>query len=107
MIPRTLRSTRTDTLFPYTTLFRSMVISISYDGNSGAASINTSISEDCDGMRLDRALAMLMPELSRERLKALILDGKVIRQGATAIAAPSYKVSEGEDRKSKRLKSSH
>src|SRR3546814_4272921 len=47
-------------------------------------------------MRLDRALAMLMPDLSRERLKALILDGKVIRQGTTAIAAPSYKVSEGE-----------
>src|SRR3546814_19363867 len=72
-----------------------MVISISYDVNSGASSINTIISEDCDGMRLDRALAMLMPELSRERLKALILDGKVIRQGATAIAAPSYKVREG------------
>src|SRR3546814_8390363 len=73
-----------------------MVISISYDVNSGASSINTIISEDCDGMRLDRALAMLMPDLSRERLKALILDGKVIRQGTTAIAAPSYKVSEGE-----------
>src|SRR3546814_14713540 len=39
---------------------------------------------------------MLMPYLARERLKALILDGKVIRQGTTAIAAPSYKVSEGE-----------
>src|SRR3546814_19190871 len=39
---------------------------------------------------------MLMPALSRDRLKALILDGTVLRQGATAIAAPSYKVSEGE-----------
>src|SRR3546814_6259655 len=67
-----------------------------YDVNSGASSINTIISEDCDGMRLDRALAMLMPDLSRERLKALILDGKVIRQGTTAIAAPSYQVSEGQ-----------
>lgn len=70
-------------------------ISISYDVNSGASSINAFITEDCHGMRLDRALAALMPDLSRERLKSLIIDGKVT-QGATQIATPSHKVSEGE-----------
>src|SRR3546814_14373882 len=73
-----------------------MVISISYDVNSGASSINTIICEDCDGMRLHRALAMLMPDLSRERLKALIHDVNVVRPGPLALPAPSYKVSEGE-----------
>lgn len=46
-------------------------------------------------MRLDRALADLMPDLSRERLKALILEGKVT-QGGTPVSMPSHKVSEGE-----------
>lgn len=64
--------------------------------NPGASSINTIITEDCDGMRLDRALATLVPDMSRERLKALILEGKVIRQGLAPIAMPSHKVSEGE-----------
>lgn len=64
--------------------------------NSGAASINTIITGDCDGMRLDRALATLLPDVSRERLKALILEGQVTQNGRTAIASPSHKVSEGE-----------
>lgn len=46
-------------------------------------------------MRLDRALAILMPEMSRERLKLLILGGKVTRN-TEPVATPSYKVSEGE-----------
>ena len=47
-------------------------------------------------MRLDRALATLLPDVSRERLKALILDGKVVQNGLAAIASPSHKVNEGE-----------
>lgn len=47
-------------------------------------------------MRLDRALATLVPDISRERLKALILDGKVTRHGLAPVATPSHKVSEGE-----------
>lgn len=47
-------------------------------------------------MRLDRALAALLPDVSRERLKALILDGKVTQNGRAAVATPSYKVCEGE-----------
>ena len=63
--------------------------------NPGASSINAIITEDCDGMRLDRALAVLMPDMSRERLKSLILEGKVTRE-QRPVAAPSHKVSEGE-----------
>lgn len=47
-------------------------------------------------MRLDRALAALVPDVSRERLKALILEGKVVRHGLVPVATPSHKVSEGE-----------
>lgn len=63
--------------------------------NLGASSITAFITEDCHGMRLDRALAGLTQDLSRERLKALILAGKVT-QGGAPVSLPSHKVSEGE-----------
>ena len=43
------------------------------------------------GWRLDRALAAVLPTLSRERLKALISAGNVTRD-ATAVRDPAYKV---------------
>src|SRR3546814_1231877 len=39
MIRRPPRSTRTDTLFPYTTLFRSLLAAVGYQGASGTLSI--------------------------------------------------------------------
>lgn len=45
------------------------------------------------GWRLDRALAMLAPTLSRERIKALIAAGQVSRDGAP-FRDPSYKIRE-------------
>src|ERR1700681_1213527 len=45
--------------------------------------------------RLDRVLAARLPELSRSRLKALILDGRV-SIGNQAIGDPAYHVSAGE-----------
>jgi 23S rRNA pseudouridine1911/1915/1917 synthase len=45
--------------------------------------------------RLDRVLAVLRPELSRSRLKALILAGSVTSGGA-AIRDPAYHVAKGD-----------
>ncbi|MCF8707957.1 RluA family pseudouridine synthase [Rhizorhapis sp. SPR117] len=47
-------------------------------------------------MRLDRALATLVPDVSRERFKALILEGNVTLSGRKAITDPSARVSEGQ-----------
>ena len=71
---------------------------------SGVSIIEATISEAQDGMRLDKALAELVPDLSRERLKALILDGHVT-EGRHANAGrfpnpsmpnPSMKVTTGQ-----------
>jgi 23S rRNA pseudouridine1911/1915/1917 synthase len=48
------------------------------------------------GQRLDRALADLMKELSRSRLKALILAGRVAISGRT-IFDPSHRVNVGDE----------
>ena len=47
------------------------------------------------GWRLDRALADAVPNLSRERLKALIKSGSLTRAG-TALRDPAFKVAGGE-----------
>ncbi len=48
-----------------------------------------------DGNRLDRYLAAELPEISRVRIKALILAGQVARAGAT-ISNPSLRVKSGD-----------
>jgi 23S rRNA pseudouridine1911/1915/1917 synthase len=45
----------------------------------------------CAGMRLDQALAALMPEHSRSRLNALIKENAVLVEGAPAIARQKIK----------------
>lgn len=57
---------------------------------SGDSTRQALIGEAHAGMRLDKALADLFPDLSRERLKALILDKSVTINGRPA--APSMKV---------------
>ena len=47
------------------------------------------------GQRLDRALALLMPELSRTRLKALMLEGAVTLNGQPA-TNPKHKTTSGD-----------
>lgn len=47
------------------------------------------------GMRLDRALADLRPDLSRERVKALILAGQVADAQGGPVRDPSVKVRDG------------
>ena len=61
---------------------------------SGVSIIETTISEAQQGLRLDKALADLLPELSRERLKTLIVEGQVTSGGRSL--NPSMKVAVGQ-----------
>jgi 23S rRNA pseudouridine1911/1915/1917 synthase len=63
------------------------------EGNSSVSAI---IAAEMDGWRLDRALAALIPTLSRERLKALISSGQVSLGGALT-RDPSSKAKAGSD----------
>ncbi len=55
------------------------------------------VAPDKAGQRLDRLLADAVDGLSRSRLKALILEGRVEREGITgAVADPAAKVAAGE-----------
>ncbi len=56
--------------------------------------MSTTIAAEMDGWRLDRALATLVPTLSRERIKALISTGQVMLGGAAA-RDPSAKARTG------------
>jgi 23S rRNA pseudouridine1911/1915/1917 synthase len=62
----------------------------------GVSTIETTIDAACNGMRLDKALAALLPDMSRERLKALILDNRVSVPGGRVITDPTMKVGAGE-----------
>lgn len=53
------------------------------------------IAEDAAGCRLDRALALALTTLSRERIKALISTGEVTRAGVV-VRDPAVKVRAGE-----------
>ncbi len=59
--------------------------------NEGGSSVTVSIPAEMQGWRLDRALAALLPTLSRERLKALISSGEV-RSGEMLARDPSAKI---------------
>lgn len=60
----------------------------------GVSIIETTISDAQAGMRLDRALAELVPDLSRERIKSLIVEGQVSAGGRSL--NPSLKVAAGQ-----------
>ena len=62
---------------------------------SGVSIIETTIGEAQAGLRLDRALAELLPDLSRERIKALIVEGQIVSGGRSL--NPSMKVAVGQD----------
>ncbi|QLH73779.1 RluA family pseudouridine synthase [Rhodopseudomonas palustris] len=57
--------------------------------------VNVVVAGDEGSQRLDRVLAARCPELSRSRLKALILDGRVAIAG-TLVRDPAYHASPGE-----------
>src|SRR3546814_8418314 len=109
MLRRPPRSTRTDTLFPYTTLFRSF-------DNTGGSSHNT-ISIHYDNVRLVNDIApgltLASGEWTRARLLierteggALLTIQLTAEGGATVTTVEDYFLP-GLDRKSTRLNSSH
>lgn len=61
----------------------------------GVQTINVRLEDAHKGWRLDRALAAVVPTLSRERLKALIRSGGVEAEGS-AVRDPALKVRGGE-----------
>jgi 23S rRNA pseudouridine1911/1915/1917 synthase len=67
-------------------------------GPDTATEITITLPADTRPERLDRALARLLPELSRSRLKALIESGQVTRAGAPddVVREPSTKVGAGQ-----------
>ena len=60
-----------------------------------ARRVELTLPEDASPDRLDRSLAALMPALSRSRLKALILDGRVTAEGVV-LTDPSVRVKAGQ-----------
>jgi len=61
---------------------------------AGSSTICVTIGSDLAGMRLDRALALSVPTVSRERLKALISSGHV-RRGTVPARDPAVKAEAG------------
>ncbi|HZG44975.1 MAG TPA: RluA family pseudouridine synthase [Allosphingosinicella sp.] len=57
--------------------------------------IEARVAEDAVGWRLDRALAVAVPTLSRERLKALISSGAVTAAGGVPLRDPAAKAQAG------------
>jgi 23S rRNA pseudouridine1911/1915/1917 synthase len=57
----------------------------------GVSTISVTIADEFAGMRLDRALALTVPTVSRERLKALISSG-CVRSGTVLSRDPAMKV---------------
>ena len=61
----------------------------------GESIINVAIASDAQGWRLDRALAAALPQLSRERLKALISTGLVSDPAGAPVRDPASKAIPG------------
>jgi 23S rRNA pseudouridine1911/1915/1917 synthase len=62
----------------------------------GDSILETVISADAEGWRLDRALASALPTLSRERIKALISAGQVRRGDGAQLRDPAVKARAGD-----------
>jgi 23S rRNA pseudouridine1911/1915/1917 synthase len=61
----------------------------------GSSIIHATVSPDAVGWRLDRALAVAVPTLSRERLKALISSGEVRGPEGSAVRDPAMRAVPG------------
>jgi 23S rRNA pseudouridine1911/1915/1917 synthase len=62
----------------------------------GASTIEAVIDDASSGLRLDKALAGVATDLSRERIKGLILDQCVALTGGKIVSDPARKVVSGE-----------
>jgi len=64
--------------------------------NAGVETIQARIAEGDHGQRLDRALAGVVPNLSRERLKALMVDGAITDADGAPARDPARKAVAGQ-----------
>lgn len=64
--------------------------------DAGLDSVRVLVPEDLQGARIDKAVAVLCPQFSRTRLKALIEDGECVVNGV-AMKKPSDKVKTGDE----------
>src|SRR3546814_13348330 len=101
MIRRPPRSTRTDTLFPYTTLFRSEVFHPLVSFSLGVVQVNTAL--PYSSHQIAEFAAQAKTEAKKIPGNSLFVERRTILQDACGIAAPGAL----EDRKSTRLNSSH
>src|SRR3546814_5311747 len=98
MIRRPPRSTRTDTLFPYTTLFRSF----GAHADDALAIVNQFFGADA-GMQRDTTIERALDEVrGQPRTGAALIIAEPLRHH---VEVPLHHV--GQDRKSTRLNSSH
>src|SRR3546814_4755222 len=109
MIRRPPRSTRTDTLGPYTTRFRSPGAGIEIGDSILFASYATLRSEAGGDRRVDQILAWLSEEFDGLILfdEAHAMGGVAGGEGRFGTTAGSQQGIAGVDRKSTRLNSSH
>ena len=70
-------------------------VSSHQEAPSGAGQFTVTVAGDEGSVRLDRVLAVRLPELSRSRLKALILAGSV-SVGAAPVRDPAYHAVPGD-----------
>jgi 23S rRNA pseudouridine1911/1915/1917 synthase len=78
----------------YSSLKQGTSLEQGFSSNSGQR-LEVTVGGDEGSPRLDRVLAVLRPELSRSRLKALILAGSVTAKGGP-IRDPAYHVAKGD-----------
>ncbi|MFD2263707.1 RluA family pseudouridine synthase [Lacibacterium aquatile] len=60
------------------------------------APLHLTLPDELSGERLDRALAVQLPDLSRSRLKTLIEEGRVSLVGGATVTDPSVRVKGGQ-----------
>src|SRR3546814_1166504 len=105
MIRRPPRSTRTDTLFPYTTLFRSNIITKrQFKGLTGR--VEGGISERGDASQYRLSLTGGVGDIDEQGYNAY-LSGFYYRSEQLFNRQRPYPYNSDEDRKSTRLNSSH
>src|SRR3546814_1100776 len=102
MIRRPPRSTRTDTLFPYTTLFRSDLVSVRFQNEFTMTTGDKVQYMDVSPRQIVSVAAALIPFLEHDDANRALMGSNMQRQ-----AVPPLRAEKPLDRKSQRLNSSH